>query len=801
MNRGIRAAVLGALLVGAGPALPVSAAFGMSASAGQAVQVTRTIPADMAANVQTGTPLTVEFGGTISQAFYQTINLNLFRNGQPIEGELFYNPAARQVMFKPKAPLQSGQMYTAQLSFGDGTGGTAEKMWNFRVSGTTGSRAAAMTDEMTPSMQAATTVGSVVPNAGATSARLIITNANMAAGSVNPQNPLEVSFSEALDITSLKDAPVKLLCNREAVGVDYRLSRDLKTLTLVPRQPLRAGNAYGVTINQTLSGSSGARLPKNTVIPFKVGANGSSDVDVEVPANVLEESPIDAALPVSAPARRQGLVNTTSFDATDAFSAASAQSAIPLKLVGMSPQNGAMVTNLSQPVTIAFNQEIRPETLNEFTFRVEDDFGPVPAKIQYLSGQKRAMLTPVGVLDSNRSYRVIITQGITDITGRPLQSGLAATFATTSPAAAPTMPEAFAAAPSSPGRRTATSVKRPAAQQLRPSLQEPAQESRELEVLDDESGSANSSGNASSMEADADWNAPAPAQTSRAVARRAPREALSTFKVTGILPAANAEQVARNARIIIHFNEPAQQNTVNPINISVFGHQERVEGRVSYDARQNRAIFIPAAPLEAETQYKVLISDKIRSQAGEQLSARYSWQFITQNERQSRTMSFAKPRAAEADAAFYIPLADGRAAMPKAAAVSGQGTSSGTSAGTGFVYVPSGHWTFKSLKHVISKGLLPGMPFYDVSKVTRYEFASAVRSALENLRTLSAGQQKPKLRVGDLVELEQLVIAFRGELRSFSVDTAWFERFLSSQGVSIADVERRVGLNGRSRAG
>jgi len=101
---------------------------------------------------------------------------------------------------------------------------------------------------------------------------------------------------------------------------------------------------------------------------------------------------------------------------------------------------------------------------------------------------------------------------------------------------------------------------------------------------------------------------------------------------------------------------------------------------------------------------------------------------------------------------------------------------------------------------VISKGLLPGMPFYDASKVTRYEFASAVRSALDNLRSMS-GQQKTKLRVGDLVELEQLIIAFRGELRSFSVDTAWFENFLSSQGVSIADVERRVGLNNGSRAG
>ncbi len=799
MNRGIRTVVLGALLVGAGPALYTTAAFGMSANAGQAVQVVKTVPADMASDVSAATPLTVEFGGTVSQAFYQTINLNLFKNGQPVEGELFYNPAARQVMFKPKAGLQPGQMYTAQLSFGDGVSGTAEKMWNFRVSAG-GVRSTGVQSAVNAPMQTAAAAVMPTDMGSAAAARLLITNANMSGGVINPQNPLEVSFSEALDITSLKDAPVKLMCNRETVGVDYRLSRDLKTLTLVPRQPLKSGNEYGIAISQTLAGSSGARLPKNTVIPFRIGGGSSSGVDVAVPDNVLEETPSDAALPVAAPARRQGLVNNASFDAppADAYGGIAMQAAIPLKLVGMSPQSGAVVTNLSQPVTVAFNQEVRPETLNEFTFRVEDDFGPVPAKIQYLSGQKRAMLTPVGVLDANRSYRVIITQGVTDMTGRPLQNALAATFATTSPAAAPAMPEAFAAAPTAPVRRAPAAAKQAAPRRAQPMMRETIQESRELEGFDDEAAPA---GNAAAMEADADWNAPAPRQAPRAatVRKAVSREALSTFKVTGILPAANAEQVSRNAKIVIHFSEPAQQNTVNPINISVFGRQERVEGRVSYDGRQKRAIFIPAAPLDADTQYKVLISDKIKSQSGEQLVARYSWQFTTQNERQARKTALVRPRAAEADTAFYIPLADGRATVPQAAAAARMASSAG-SAGTGFVYVPANHWVFKSLKRVISKGLLPGMPFYDASKVTRYEFASAVRSALDNLRSMS-GQQKTKLRVGDLVELEQLIIAFRGELRSFSVDTAWFENFLSSQGVSIADVERRVGLNNGSRAG
>jgi hypothetical protein len=49
-----------------------------------------------------------------------------------------------------------------------------------------------------------------------------------------------------------------------------------------------------------------------------------------------------------------------------------------------------------------------------------------------------------------------------------------------------------------------------------------------------------------------------------------------------------------------------------------------------------------------------------------------------------------------------------------------------------------------------------------------------------------------KLRVADMIELEQLIIEYRSELKSYGVNTLWFENFLQGQGVNLNQVETKV---------
>ena len=130
MKRWTRLALLCALFAAFSQSSPVKAAIsnGNYIAETTAINVVNYFPENMATGISPETPLTVEFGGAINQSFYQNVSFNLFNGTEPVNGELFYNPAAHQIMFKASQPLSQGQTYTAQVSFYDGLGRTSEKV-------------------------------------------------------------------------------------------------------------------------------------------------------------------------------------------------------------------------------------------------------------------------------------------------------------------------------------------------------------------------------------------------------------------------------------------------------------------------------------------------------------------------------------------------------------------------------------------------------------------------------------------------------------------------------------------------
>jgi len=770
MNRWKRAAILCAILAATGT--PVFSGLDRNTVTAEtaAIRVNKHFPANMAAGVSPDTPLTVEFAGAVNQSFYQTVNLNLFNGTDPIDGELFYNPSARQIMFKSKQPLKEGHTYTAQLSYHDGLGRTSEKVWSFQTNGS---------DQFQP--MPSTQQSSVEPAQPTNPANYLnIANASMGSGKITGDSPLEVTFTEPLDIVSLKSAPVKLFENNQPVGIDYKLSRDLKTLTISPRNGLKANVAYAVAVDLNLAATSGERLHKKTLIPFKLATNEDQPM---VAAHEITESPAPANNAYANPFAEQNQAPTRQVQHptqarrqnTVAQTAPAAPVSEPVQLIGLAPVNGARVTNLTQPVTIGFSEEIRPETLNEFTFRLEDDFGPVPAKIHYFKGHKQATLTPVGLLDSNKNYRVVVTQGITDLAGRPIRSGINSMFSTTSPVSSPAMPEMMANNQPAPAPEEETAeienfdhapVRQPVAQQQRQApVRENLVERRPVQTM---AGAAPADRRVRTMVQDK------PA-------------ALKSFKVTAIYPGADNQNVSRKSKIAVHFSEPADPKTVDSINISVFGNQTRVDGKVVYDRRKNRAIFEPSSPLDANTEYKVIVSDKIKSRMGEPLSSQFSWQFATA---ENIRHHYNPRKTAEADAAFYIPLVDSK--LKKEPGHHAANLKTGNNTGAAFNFVDPKHWSFKSVRHISNKGILNSFPFVYTDNVTRYEFATAINSALSNLKTMQHMSNRPKLKVADMVELQKLIVEFRTELRSCAVNTTWFETFLARQGVNLQQIEARV---------
>lgn len=830
MIRWMRALLVGCLLATLTTPYPASAWMdGNPAGGATAISVARSFPPDMAGQVSPTSPLTVEFVGPLTPAFYQTINFTLLHGTLPIDGDLFYNPAARQVMFKPRQALPRQQTFTAQVSFHDGLGQSRDHTWNFRTDDGSSAPVAANQSAVKPPPAS--------PMAGQSArGEMMISGTTMASGFLVPEAPLEIQFSEPLDIGSLRNAPIRLLTCNQPLGIDYRLSRDMKTLTLVPRQKLAVNEDYQVALSAGLSGVGGQQLAKNTLIPFRISTKGNPDI--LVPAHILEEAPPENTSSSSRPpanmsGHRQSAAPMPR--SASALRSSAAGDAGTLAVTGLQPAHAAEVTNLTQPVTVVFNREVRPETLNEFTFRLEDDFGPVPAKIQYFAGRRQGTLTPVGILDANRTYRVVITQGVTDDSGKPLGRGVSSSFLVASPAQAPKSPALIAGnrSPMAPAQGPSSSG----------ILRSPLQDARELEVMDADSDvdmfeadqtSAPSARRMSASQRSAanrqtgtrqraasspnPFSTDAPDSASRqrltqsnpqqghrnsagtqSLQRTTPRQRLTSFKVEGIVPGSQAADVPRHAQISIHFSEQVDPRTINGVNISVFGHQDRVEGMVKYDATQRRAIFTPARPLDPNTNYKVRVSDKITSAAGEPLPAWFSWNFATANETHRQYV----PRvAAEADAAFFIPLVDSRLPIKPinraGAAVQANQT---TTSGQAFSFIPSQHWVFKSLRHIVNKGMLKTFPFRFTESITRYEFANAISSALSNLKAMQSSPERPQLKIADLVELQKLVIEFQPELKSYGINSAWFEVFLQRQGIKIEEIRRRVQALNQKQSG
>ena len=987
MKRWTRMAILCALIAAVCHTSPVNAAIsnGSYIAETSAINVVNHFPGNMSVGISPETPLTVEFGGALNQSFYQNVSFNLFNGTEPVNGELFYNPAAHQIMFKASQPLAQGQTYTAQVSYYDGLGRTSEKVWSFQ----TANLGEAAVDNTTQKVSQATNSSTSEQQ---NSKNLILTNASMGVGTIRSDGALEISFSEALDVKSLKSAPVQLYENNRPVGIDYRLSKDMKTITVSPRNTLKTNAAYAIAIDKTIASASGKKLAKKTLIPFKVSDTTEAAVSqaeleerataavastrksvantvdsalqrgqntynaaqntyanalqsgqqaynsgMESYQNALQngqqiyqqgqqtyqntvqsgqqayqnaansyqniqqnamnnyqnvqqsiqnsyagmqnslQSGIQAGLQGNLQAAQQTLqsgyqaglqgiqqsaqnsyqnvqqnamnnyqnvqqnvqnsyqnmkasASSLATDIENPFASSNTSAAVnpsassyasnqlsvarasmtqqpqqqkpvaeQVQLIGLAPQNGAKVSNLAQPITIGFSDEIKAETLNEFTFRLEDDFGPVPAKIHYFKGNKQATLTPVGLLDAERNYRVVVTQGVTDLYGRPIKSGINSMFATTTPTSAPQMPvmqNQTMTAQANPQREAQEleSFDNPnAAAATRAAMANPQSNNMMYQQPVQKTMTAQSNytqmGNTNSYMAGADKTVRASAQADAAAA--------NNFKVASIYPGLNSDNIARKAKIAVHFSEPCDPKTVNNINISVFANQTRVDGKVTYDRRNNRAIFEPTRPLEAKTEHKVIVSDKILNKMGQPLSKRFSWTFNTTSDTRNQYVPTANRNTAEADSAFYIPLVDSKVKMTpgQQAALAAQSAASNTSTSS-FTYVNSKHWSFKSMKHITNKGILNAYPFTFTDNVTRYEFASAINNALNNLKSMQ-NSNSSKLRVADMIELEQLVVEYRSELKSYGVNTAWFENFLLSQGVNLNQVEAKVRqLNG-----
>jgi hypothetical protein len=94
------------------------------------------------------------------------------------------------------------------------------------------------------------------------------------------------------------------------------------------------------------------------------------------------------------------------------------------------PASRAMVSQLTAPITLTFNQAIAPATLNNGTFSLTRAGIAVPGSIAYNSDTKTATFTPGAPLAPHALYQIELTTAVSTPAGAPLSVPFSSTFTT-----------------------------------------------------------------------------------------------------------------------------------------------------------------------------------------------------------------------------------------------------------------------------------------------------------------------------------------------------------------------------------
>lgn len=98
------------------------------------------------------------------------------------------------------------------------------------------------------------------------------------------------------------------------------------------------------------------------------------------------------------------------------------------EVIATSPTNGETSVALNKVITVTFNEEMNPATINASSFTIVNGITSIPGTISY-SGNT-ASFTPTGNLIANKTYIGKVTTAVKDLNGNALQEDYIWTFST-----------------------------------------------------------------------------------------------------------------------------------------------------------------------------------------------------------------------------------------------------------------------------------------------------------------------------------------------------------------------------------
>jgi hypothetical protein len=319
--------------------------------------VTAVVPANGANNVSTSTAVTLTFSEPMDPATINTTTVKLATTSgsTPVAGAVAYTAGSTTATFTPSAPLAAGTSYTVTVTTGaKSTNGVP--------------LASQFTSEFSTSAgpdNTAPTVLATSPTNGSTT--------NQTTG------PYSVTFSEAMDPTTISGTTVQLLVTSSSAVVPATVTYSAAThiASIAPTSALTNGTQYTIRVTTGVKDLAGNALASTF--------NSTFTVDTSAPT-VLSTTPVAGATGVS--------IGTT--------------------------------------VTVTFSEAMDSTTINTTNLKLVVTAGSVAVvgTVSYNAGTHVATFTPSAPLLPSTNYTATVTTGVKDSAGNALASNFGFSFTT-----------------------------------------------------------------------------------------------------------------------------------------------------------------------------------------------------------------------------------------------------------------------------------------------------------------------------------------------------------------------------------
>jgi hypothetical protein len=302
------------------------------------------------------------------------------------------------------------------------------------------------------------------------------------------------------------------------------------------------------------------------------------------------------------------------------------------------PANGAINAPLDQVISVTFNVEVIPATVNQISFILLQGTTPVAGTITY-SG-KTATFTPSAALKNNATYTAKLTTAIKGLDGNPLQQDYVWTFSTGSSIT----PMVLSTDPAK--NATAVFLNKVISANFNMAMNESTINATTFTV---KKGTTAVSGTVSYNGTTASF-APSSPLTMNTIYTATISTAVKNIQGTTITtpyvwtfttgnvsgpmvlstdPINNAIGVATNKVVRVTFDMPMNLLTLNTTNFTLKAGTSTVLGTVTHNTAGDIAYFTPNSPLLSNTTYTATITNAVKNAAGVSLANNYVWSFNT----------------------------------------------------------------------------------------------------------------------------------------------------------------------------